>query len=395
MMKQVANSQIIRQINRFAILEAIRLHGPISRSLLSQELELSLPTVMRIAQELLDQDLIVDLGLTKSSGGRPPSMLVFNSEAYAVIGVDLGGTNMVGTVVDLAGSIQHEVSFAHKDSHKDKLTLLIQFIEELIDAPRPKNQKLRGVGIGVPGTTTVPEGKVIWAPSLAWRDLPLQSILVEKFDLPVFVENDVNLAALGEWGFGAGKDTCSMVNISIGTGIGAGIIIDGNLYRGYNQAAGEIGFMIPSVDFLGKRYDHFGGLESLASGTGVARRAAEKLAGIMDQDDLERIIAKDIFDAAREGQKWAVELVQETADLLSLGVGNITAFFNPEIIIIGGGLSRSADMFIPRIIQQLDGVVPFLPKIVASPLGRRAPAMGAVMQVLNGTTEYLVIDQRI
>jgi glucokinase-like ROK family protein len=393
-MKQVANVQTMRQINRIALLEAIRENGPISRSSLSQQLEISLPTVMRITEDLLNEELIIDLGKTDSTGGRPPSLLDYNNAGFSVIGIDLGGTKMYGTVADLAGHVQYELTYAHADKSEDKLELLICFIEKLLRAPRPEGQKLHGIGIGVPGTTSFKEGKVIWAPSLEWRNLSLQSIIIDRFDIPVFIENDVNLAALGEYGFGAGKDSCSFVNISVGTGIGAGIILDGDLYRGCHQAAGEIGFMVPDLTYLGRRYDHFGALESLASGTGIVKRSNLKLSLETNEEYDNSFSAKEVFDLAREGKSWAIEIVQETADLLSVAVGNIAAFFDPEIIILGGGVASSADLLIPRMLEQLDGVVPVLPKIVASPLGRQAAAMGAITLVLNGKTEYLVVNQK-
>jgi glucokinase-like ROK family protein len=385
----------MRSINRSAILELIRENSPIARSQIAQQLDVSLPTVMRIVNDLTDEDLVRPCDSHgQSTGGRPPALIEFNGKAYAVLGIDLGGTKMFGTVADLSGAIQHEIYIAHKEDSKpdDYLEQLCGMIGTLLDAPRPSGQRVRGIGIGVPGVTLTPEGVVTWAPSLRWRDLPLQKILNDRFDAPVFVENDVNLAALGELGFGAGCGVRDLVSIAVGTGIGAGIIIGGALYRGHNQAAGEVCYMLPGIGFLGRRYDEFGALESQASATGIVNRARQLMqqqAGSVP----ENLSAEGIFAAARSGDPLAQQVVSETVDYLSLAIANISATLDPEVIILGGGVARSADLLIEPILQRIEGVVPFVPRLVASPLGHRAVVMGAIMLVLNITTESFTIKQ--
>jgi glucokinase-like ROK family protein len=357
---------------------------------------MSLPTVMRIVDDLMEEDLVRDCdSYGESTGGRPPSLVEFNDKAYAAVGIDLGGTKMFGTVADLSGAIQHELYIAHQedDGPSEHLERLCETIGTLLDASRPPGQRIRGIGIGAPGVTLTPEGIITWAPSLGWRDLPLQDILRDRFGMPVFVENDVNLAALGELGFGAGRGVQNLVCIAVGTGIGAGIIIGGALYRGHNQAAGEVCYMVPGIKFLGRRYDQFGALESLASASGVVERAHQ----LVMQEGLsippEELNAENIFAAARNGAPWAQQVVSETVDYLSLAIANISATLDPEVIILGGGVARSADLLIEPILQRIEGVVPFVPRLVASPLERRAVVMGAIMLVLNVTTEYITIKQ--
>lgn len=394
-MRQSATAGLMRSINRSAILELIRENSPISRSQIARQLNMSLPTVMRIVEDLMDEDLVRPLGTSKSTGGRPPSLLEFNSKAYAVVGVDLGGTKMFGTVADLSGAIQHELHIPHEDGRgpHDHLEQLCEFIQRLLDAPRSPEQRIRGIGVGAPGFTLIPEGVVTWAPSLGWHDLPLQQILTDRFDMPVFVENDVNLTALGEWGFGAGRGTQDMVSIAVGTGIGAGIITGGALYRGHNQAAGEVGYLLPGAEFLGQSYEQFGALESLASGTGIAERACQLLKQEKIPVSPEGLSAHDVFAAARDGASWAQQVISETVDYLSLAITSISALLDPEVVILGGGVARSADLLIEPILGRIERVVPFVPRLVASPLGRRAAAMGAIMLVLNATTEYFVVKR--
>ncbi len=393
-MRQTGTASLMRSINRSAILDLIRENSPIARSQIAQQLNMSLPTVMRIVDELIAEDLVHPHGSAESTGGRPRPLLEFNGQAYAVVGVDLGGTKMFGTLADLNGSVQHEVYIPHDENGADDcLERLCELIQRLLDVPRPDGQRIRGIGVGVPSITLAPEGIVTWAPSLGWRDLPLKKLLADRFAMPVLVENDVNLAALGEWGFGAGRGTQNMVCIAVGTGIGAGIIMGGALYTGHNQAAGEIGYLPPSIEYLGHCYDQFGALENLASGTGIAARARQ----LLEKEGLpvpaEGLSAEDVFSAARRGEAWARQVVGDTVDYLSLAIAGVSSLLNPEAVVLGGGVARSADLLIEPILGRLQGVVPFVPRVVASSLGRRAAAMGAIMLVLNATTGYVVAQR--
>ena len=391
-MNQTATASLMRSINRSVILDLIRQNSPIARSAIARRLDVSLPTVMRIVEELIEEDLVRLYGRSEPSGGRPRPLLEFNGSAYAVVGVDLGGTKMFGTVADLAGHVQHEITINRgDDGPSEPLERLCELIQKLLEAPRPLEQRIRGVGIGAPGITLSQEGIVTWAPSLGWRNLPLKEIITDRFHIPVFVENDVNLAALGEWGFGAGRGARSLVCITVGTGIGAGIVIGGGLHRGHNQAAGEIGYLPPGPAFLGRHYDQFGALETLVSGNGVAERGRQLLKKEGLPIPAAGLSAEDVFAAARRGESWAQRVVDETVDYLSLAIASVSTVLDPELIVLGGGVARSVDLLIEPILKRLDGVVPYVPRLVASPLERRAAVMGAIMLVLHATTEHFVV----
>lgn len=392
-------TRLLRTINRSAVLELVRENSPISRSQIAKQLNISLPTVMRIVDDLMAERLVRQSSLKETTKGRPASFIEFNGEAFAIVGVDLGGTKIYGMVADLAGNVQYSLYRTHEENQAnsagDYLDGLCEFIEELLAAPRPSGQRVRGIGVGAPAITLVPEGIVAWAPSLNWRNLPLQAILTDHFDVPVTVENDVNLAALGEWGFGAGKDTCSMVSITLGTGIGAGIIIDGAIYRGCNQAAGEVGYMLPAPRFLEQRYEGFGALETLASGTGIARRAHELLEERQLPFPEERLDARYVFAQAELGVEWAQQVVDETVDYLALAIANISTVLDPEMIVLGGGVASNNPnhLLVDPIRQRLEGVIPFIPRLEVSELGREAAVMGAIMHVMKATDEYVVVKQ--
>jgi glucokinase len=201
----------------------------------------------------------------------------------------------------------------------------------------------------------------------------------------------VNFAALGELWFGGAQNVSNMVFITIGTGIGAGIIIDGALYRGAHEASGEIGNMLPDREFLGKRYQDFGALETIASGTGIAERARRVLKGRRKLDELEQLLAEDVFDAARQEQAWAKRLIDETVDCLAVAIANLTVTFDPEVIVLGGGVTRSSDLLVDPILRRIEGTIPTLPRLVVSSLERRAVVMGAVTNVLHNTSDFFMV----
>jgi predicted NBD/HSP70 family sugar kinase len=268
----------MREINRSAILETIRRESPISRTAIAERLDVSLPTVMRIVDELMEDGFVRPLGSTEWSGGRRRALLEFNAEGYVVIGVDMGGTKMYGAVSDLGGNILDEVDMGlHQESAEENYDRLCSLIDTLLASPRLAGRRVRGIGVGAPGVTKHREGIIKWSYSLKWRDFPLKKRITERYKLPITVDNDVNLAAMGELWFGAGQDTQNMILITIGSGIGAGIIIDGALYRGWSEASGEIGNFIPGREFLGNNYQDYGALEKVASGIGIVEGAKANL----------------------------------------------------------------------------------------------------------------------
>lgn len=392
---KTVNASVMRSINFSTILELIRRESPISRSKIAERLGMSLPTVMRIIDELVEEKLVVDANGTEWSGGRRRTLLKFNESGYVVIGIDLGGTKMYGAVSDLGGKVYHEVHIErHGTTEDDSYKWLVELIEDLIELSRRDGHEIRGIGVGAPGITRSREGIVRWAPSLNWREFPLKARLTDHFGLPVVVDNDVNLAALGEWWFGSGHAVNNMVLIAIGTGIGAGIILDGALYRGTNEAAGEIGYLLPGRQYLGRRYDQFGAFEGLASGTGIAERAAALLP--TDHPLAQReLSAEDVFAAQRDGEAWAKQVVDETVDYLALGIATVSALFDPELIVLGGGVSGASDVLLQPILDRIDGAIPLAPNLQVSTLGRRAVVMGTITSVLHLTTDYYVLRRLI
>lgn len=382
-MPSVRDPAYLHRLNRGLVLDYLRQKGPAGRAGLARELGMSLPTVVRIIEEFEAERLVRGKGAGPSTGGRPSPLFVFSPEAHCVVSVDVGGSKMHGVMTDLAGEVLNDICFASEGVEgRAAADRLFDLIAGLIAAPGRADRKILGIGVGVPSVVTHPEGGIVWAPSLSWRDLPLKDLLLQRFRLPVVVENDVNLAALGELYNGAGRGARNLILIAAGTGLGAGIVIDGALYRGSHQAAGEVGCMLPGTQFLKRRYDRFGALESLASAAGMASQARRSLRrrGLPIPEDLD---AHQVCEAARAGEAWARDLLAETADYLSLTLINLAMILDPEVIVFTGGLSLSADLFLPILTEKLNAMTTFPPRLTLGALGGLACAMGAVSLVLD------------
>jgi glucokinase len=318
--------------------------------------------------------------------------LEYNKEGYSVIGVDLGGTKLYAAIANIGGEILEEVRLdQHNTSGEESFERVCNMIASLIGSANSPDQRILGIAVGAPGVTHVRSGIVEWAPSLNWRNFPLKTRLEERFHLPTVIENDVNLAVLGEQWFGAGKGVQNMVLLSIGTGLGAGLIIDGTIYRGHDESAGEAGYLLPGIHALGKQYDQFGAMESIVSGTGIAERGKARLSGQISDENLKSLNASDVFEAARKNENWALQIIAETVDYLSLVVANTATLINPELIVLGGGVSNSADLLLEPIQKRIEGVIQHLPRIEVSTLGAQATIMGAITLTVHTTKDYFVV----
>ncbi len=277
--------------------------------------------------------------------------------------IDLGGTKLRAVVADLEGNICGEIIRpSEADEGPDRvIARMIETLEEAASASGLPVSGLRAVGVASPGALDLVHGRVFEAPQLpGWDGVPLVQIMSERLGLPVLLENDANAAALGENRFGAGRGTRYLIYLTISTGVGGGIIIDGKVYHGATGAAGELGHMV--VWFNGPRClcGNRGCLEAISSGTGLAWRAQE-LVDRGEAPGLERIKrergeldADEIADAARAGDEDARRLFDESGLYLGIALANYINIFNPEMIVLGGGVvAGAADLFLDRAEQTM------------------------------------------
>jgi glucokinase len=272
-----------------------------------------------------------------------------------IVGVDLGGTNIVvGTVADDGSAMHGQVTRPTPvERGPDGIVdAIVEMIGESIAAARSAvpGLDLAGVGIGAPGPLHTRLGIVRLAPNLGWRDMPLRDRVAAAVGLPAALDNDANCATLGEWWLGAARGCQVAVGITIGTGIGGGVIIDGALFHGASDVAGEIGHT--TIDANGRRCKcgNYGCLEAYASGTAIAARAVEglqsgersRLASYVG-GEMDAITAQVVYQAARDGDEFALEVVHETARFLGAGIANIVNLINPEAVVICGGVTLAGD----------------------------------------------------
>jgi glucokinase-like ROK family protein len=395
-MMHAGDATFLRRVNQAAVLELIREQGPISRSEIARRLHLSPATITRIVNDLLENGIVLEGSPVHSQYGRRPVLLEFNPRASLIIGVYVH-KNMMGALSDLNGEIL-ERRVVPSVPGEAGVERLIALVEDLHQASREYGPPVRGVGIGAPSVVTFEAGTVVWAPSLGWRNLPLKTRLEDTLHLPVFVENEVNLIALGESWQGAGQGLRNLICISLGAGIGAGIILNGQLYRGSHGAAGEVGYIIPNETCLGRTYDEFGCLESLAGSMGIAGRAGARLANgepsalngeeNIDPSDL---TAEMVLLAAKEGDPLAESVLNETLDYLSIAVANLICILDPDCIVISGDLAEYGDLFIEPIRSRLKGAVPHMPDIVLSELRTDAAVLGALAIALYKTDSGVLV----
>ncbi|MCK6628634.1 MAG: ROK family protein [Anaerolineae bacterium] len=390
------DATLLRKVNESAILELIREKGPISRSDLARLLRLSPPTITRIVNPLIEAGLVIEGSAGDSKGGRRPIMLTFNSQASLIVGIYVG-QNIVGALVDLNGEIFERRTLPSLPG-EEGVRRLIEFIKELCQAAAPFGAPLRGVGVGIPSITVLEDGIITWAPSFGWRNLPLKQRLQEALELPVFIENSVNLIALGESWRGAGQGLRNLLCLQLGDGIGAGLILNGQLYRGSHYAAGEVGYIIPNERYLGQTYDNYGCLEGLAGSSGIVQRAWQRLQtgqpSILAQTELNSLTVEQVLAAASAGDTLAQTVVQETVDYLSIAVANMACIIDPDRIIIGGDLAEFGELFIEPIRTRLAGLIPVTPDIRLSDLGLDAAVLGAVATALSQTSDWLFVQRQ-
>ena len=274
-----------------------------------------------------------------------------------IIGVDLGGTNIVVGAMSEDGSrefgMRSEPTHAERgpEAVVDRMIAMIEMaMAQATEEAGASRRDFLGVGIGAPGPLDREQGLVIVAPNLGWHDFPLRDIVADRVRLPATLDNDANCATVGEWWQGAAKGARNVVGMTIGTGIGGGLILDGKLFHGASDVAGEIGHT--TIDGTGRycRCGNYGCLEAYASGPAIALRAREALGRDevsvlrrMVNGNLDAVSAQIVYEAANLGDALALELVKDTARFLGTGVANLLNVFNPDVVVIAGGVTKAGE----------------------------------------------------
>ncbi len=331
--------------------------------------------------------------------GKKNTKASFEPQEGKIVGVDLGGTNIRAGVADGNGKILIQTSRpTEAEAGPEKvISNIVGAVKSVLHSRGSSH--IIGLGIGSPGPLNSKTGLVFSPANLpGWESVPLRDILEDRLGLPVFLGNDANLGALGEYTFGAGKDYRNLVYMTVSTGIGGGVIDNGKLLEGATGAAGEIGHM--TIEAFGPvcNCGNRGCLEALASGTGIRRRAIERVrageAGLLKslaKGDPESLTAEMVDKAARRGDAAAIELLHEAGVYLGIGTTNLLHLFNPEIVIIGGGVSRSGDLIFKPLLEEVERrAMPSFREgvpIVPTGLGDDIGLLGALALVLQNYEE--------
>ena len=392
-MKETSNE--VRDNKKKRVLQCIMDNSSISRSEIAERIHLSKPTVSALVDELIQESWVREQGIGKSTsqGGRKPIKLEFNEKAAYVIGTDIGGTKVKTILSDLGGNIVASSNFITSQYLKTGvLRQISKEVEAMIEESGIDSSRILGMGAGVPGITDTENGVVIEAPSLDWVRYPFLAEAKKYFPYPVYVDNDVNVAALGEQWLGNAKNKENVMFIAVGTGIGSAIIIHNRLYRGSSSAAGEIGYMVTDKQHIKSDFQpvfhRYGYLESVAGGKAIGDRLTKAIRQQPDHPYHKEAVAGELpgemaFKLAKADDRLALEVVEESIEHLAYGVINAASLLNPEVIIFGGGVLKSADFILPRLKETVSQYLPSPVELKISSLRENAGVIGSVSMFLR------------
>ncbi len=365
--------------NQAAIVETLRTYGPSSKLRISEVTGLSAATVNRLAKQLGDRGLVAQAGTEASSGGRPPVVLGVVREAVVVGAVQVHQDRVIGGLVGFDGSIleRHERPILTEDQDAGPACLR-DVMEFLIARGAERATPLRAIGVSIAGLTSS-DGPVTGLDARYWPELPIERV-VEGFDVPVTVENDANVLAIGELYRGVGRSTGHFVALILDRGLGSGVVVNGALYRGARAAAGEVGHLLLRSDALHAEPQEHGELEAVLDPESVTRAASR--AGIASG---RLLTAPEIIALAMDGEARAELIASGVLDGLARAVAALASILDPSVIVLGEGLYLRADTVIPALRQRLEGRIPFVPEIRPASLGADAVLLGAAEMALRAT----------
>ncbi|KUO75413.1 MAG: hypothetical protein APF77_01345 [Clostridia bacterium BRH_c25] len=369
-------TKLIKQMNKSNILSIIYNENSTSRAELAKKTKISKSTVSLIVDELIQEGLVeeTEVGNSTIRGGRKPIQLEFNPVAGYIVGLEIGRKSSLCILSDLGGNVHKEEKIKLSENSEEKIMdEIIEALHGFIDRSG-QGCNIIGMGIGIPGITDIENGMVCHAPELHWEKLEIGKIFEDEFKMKIFIDNDVNMAVLGEKWFGAGSKYSDFVFISIGIGIGSGIVINKKIHRGSSFTAGEVGYLVLGREALKHdkyTYGQFGYFESVASNLAL--------------ESTTNMGCDEAFVRAGGGDENCKAAVERILDYLGLGIANIISILNPEALIIGGSMSGKNKEFIEPIKERVSKLTPVTSIIKPSDLGEKSAIMGCIATVLTNT----------
>ena len=393
-----ADQALVRELNLSLVLRFIHNEAPVSRSQIAQETGLNKSTVSSLVGDLLERQLVHETGINSVGTGRPATLLEINPKAGGIIGIELGVDFIAVVLTDIKANIlwRQLVNINPEDAQKKNIDRILELTDKAIDICKDHGLCLLGIGLSVPGTVDLKQGILVFAPNLQWRNVPFRKIFLEHNGLNVYVENDANAAAIAEHLFGVARKCKDFIFVVVSIGIGGGLFLNGNLYRGKDGFAGEVGHS-PIVAEPYQNPCHCGKLgcwETYANQYSLIQRVQKRLEDkhesiipiLMAEQDAPLSISI-IKQAADETDKEALKALAETGVALGLGFASLIDVFNPEKIILGGLLSSAGKYLLPSIKetttkQALSDVSPKA-EILLSSFETDAILIGAISVVVD------------
>lgn len=351
----------VRDHNLSQVLKLIHEKGGISRATIVRTTGLSATSVSSIVSELIASGFVFEAGEGKSSGGRRPILLKFDPDFKLTVGVDLGASHITTIIANLFGEIKDKRSqkYATADRPYQAITLIKDQISDLMATQGLQTGDILGIGIAVPAPL---EGEHLdrLSPVILpkWKDILIKDEIVEAFDLPVYIDNDANVGAIAEKWWGSGKGNSNFVYIKLGTGVGSGLIVQDEIYRGTGGTAGEIGHTSINENGPQCRCGNFGCMESYVGIPSILAAARERSkhfpASVLFQNQ-KNITIEAITAAALQQDPLALDIVQSAGRYLGISIANLLNLVNPELIVLGGELVDAGDAFLDAVRQTAFG----------------------------------------
>jgi glucokinase-like ROK family protein len=390
--------KIVTRVNKDAALDLIRKASEgISRAEIAQALNISRATASSIVDRLIASGLVLERGAGVSRGGRRPIVLEVNPSAGQVIGVDIGASHVVVVITDLRGKIlsESEEPFDITRGPEACLNRVADLVESLVRKSGCTWAEVRAVGMGVPGPVIIAEGIVSSPPIMpGWDGFPIRTRLEDRWHKPVMIDNDADLGVLGEWTFGAGRGESNLAYIKIGTGIGCGILLNGEVYHGVLGTAGEIGHFTISQDGPPCKCGNYGCLEAMAGGQAIAQRAqlavkAGQRTSLAALDG--EITAQAVAQAAQTGDLVSQQLLRDAGRHIGSALASLVNLLNPGLVLIGGGVAQAGAPLLDPIResarQRCLRAAAQAARIEVAALKRYSVVMGAVALALSHAFE--------
>ena len=381
------DQSVVRALNRNAILNMLLRNGPLSRVQLKDHSGLSGAAVTGVVAELIEDGLVEEMEVGLSTGGRPPILLTVNYDARAAVGFKLMERGLDAVLTNLSGEVQRHIRRDLPDTQPDTVVRTAAAVTEtlLAESGVPR-ERLAGIGMGLPGVIDSKSGVCVHSSYLKWHGVPIADLLAQAIGVPAIIDNDVNAFAAAERLFGHGRHAMDLAVVTVGRGIGAGLVTGGRAYRGARGGAGELGHTI--VERVGRPCDcgKRGCLEAYASEPALVARARETVPEL-DLGTIEAVLAH-----ADEPQVHA--LLADAGERVGIALANLVNLFNPELIVIGGEGVRLGDVYFSALRRALranafDGLADDLPVII-EPWGNEAWARGAASLAISRTFDLEV-----